>query len=116
MTAVNDIVLIYLEDKPISFARVEAIFPDHKKDWFQIKLLMLQIPLQVATWILKDEYINGTQFHMNGQKMRLEKVVCPKTDMSEMPPSPKNTKEKTEDSQESVGKVVSLSAFRKKKK
>ncbi len=115
MTAVNDIVLIHLEDKPISFARVEAIFPDHKKDWFQIKLLMLQIPLQVVTWILKDEYINGTQFYMNGQRMRLEKVVCPDTDISEVSPSPKDTKEKSTDSQESPAKVVSLSAFRKKK-
>ncbi len=114
MTAVNDIVLIHLEDKPISFARVEAIFPDHKKDWFQIKLLMLQVPLQVVTWILRDEYINGTQFHMNGQRMRLERVVCPDTDIPDISES-RSKKEKTAPSQDSKGKVVSLSAFRKKK-
>ncbi len=115
MTAVNDIVLIFLEDKPVSFARVESIFPDHKKDWFQIKLLMLQVPLQVVTWILKDEYINGTQFYMNGQRMRLEKVVCPDTDISELSLSPGAEKEKTDSSRKSSGKVVSLSAFRRKK-
>ncbi len=77
MAQENDIVLIYLEEKPISFARVEAIRPDVKKDWFQIKLLMLQIPLQAVTWILKDLYINGEEFFMGGKKMKLEVVTCP---------------------------------------
>ena len=77
MAAVNDIVLIYLEDAPVSFARVESILPDAKKDWYHIKLLMLQIPLQVVTWILKDDYINGEEFHMNGKQMKLKKVESP---------------------------------------
>jgi len=74
---IKDIVLIYLEEAPVSFARIEDIVPDHKKDWYQIKLLMLQIPLQVVTWILKAEYINGEVFSMNGKSMRLEKVEAP---------------------------------------
>jgi hypothetical protein len=41
MATVNDVILIYLEDAPISFARVESILPDPKKGWFQIRLLML---------------------------------------------------------------------------
>ena len=45
MATINDIVLIHLEDSPVSFARVESILPDPKQDWYQIKLLMLQIPL-----------------------------------------------------------------------
>ncbi len=77
MATLNDVVLIHLENTPVSFARVESILPDHKKDWYQIKLLMLQIPLQVVTWILKDAYINGEDFFMNGKKMRLERVECP---------------------------------------
>lgn len=77
MAEIKDIVLIYLEDAPVSFARIEDIVPDHKKDWYQIKLLMLQIPLQVVTWILKAEYINGEVFSMNGKSMRLEKVEAP---------------------------------------
>jgi len=81
MAAVNDIILIYLEDTPVSFARVENILPDAKKDWYHIKLLMLQIPLQVVTWILKDDYINGSEFHMNGQKIKLEKVESPREDL-----------------------------------
>jgi len=74
---IKDIVLIHMEDAPVGFARVEDIVPDHKKDWYQIRLLMLQIPLQVVTWILKAEYINGDVFSMNGKSMRLEKVEAP---------------------------------------
>ncbi len=82
MAAVNDIVLIYIEDDPVSFARVESILPDAKKGWYHIKLLMLQIPLQVVTWILKDNYINGEQFHMNGKQMKLKKVESPVEELS----------------------------------
>lgn len=77
MTTENDIVLIYLEDTPLSFARIESILPDSKPDWYHVKLLMLQLPLQVVTWILRDVYINGETFTMNGKQMRLEMVVCP---------------------------------------
>ena len=87
MATINDIVLIHLEDAPVSFARVESILPDAKKDWYHVKFLMLQIPLQVVTWILKDDYINGDDFHMNGKKMRITKVESP---VEELPLS-KNT-------------------------
>jgi hypothetical protein len=61
----------------MSFARVEDILPDSKPGWFHIKLLMLQVPLQVVSWILRDAYIEGDEFTMNGNRMRLEKVVSP---------------------------------------
>lgn len=77
MAAENDVVLIYLEDQPMAFARVEGILPDHKRDWYHVKLLLLQVPLQVVSWILRDVYINGGEFTMGGKRMRLEKVVCP---------------------------------------
>ena len=77
MADVNDLVLIYFEDKPLSFARIEEILPDAKPDWFHVKLLMLQIPPQYVTWILRDVYIGGAVFTMNEKRMRLEKVVVP---------------------------------------
>jgi len=77
MTTENDLVLIYFEDTPLVFARVERIVPDAKPDWYHITLLMLQVPVQTVTWILKDIYINGETFTMNGKQMRLEKVVAP---------------------------------------
>jgi hypothetical protein len=79
MTTENDIVLIYFEDQPLSFARIEAILPDSKPDWYHVKLLMLQIPLQVVTWILRDRYISGDEFTMNGKRIRLEPVVSPES-------------------------------------
>jgi len=77
MTTINDIVLIYYEDQPFSYARIESILPDAKRDWYHIKLLMLQVPLETVTWILKDTYINGDEFTMGGKRMRLEKIVTP---------------------------------------
>ena len=77
MTAENDIVLIYMEDQPLSFARIEGILPDHKPDWYHVRLLLLQVPLQVTTWLLRDVYIDGTEFTMQGKRMRLEKVEVP---------------------------------------
>ncbi len=48
MAKENDLVLIYAEGSPVTFARVEDIKPDFKKDWYHLKLLMLQIPLQIV--------------------------------------------------------------------
>lgn len=77
MAQEKDIVLIYYEDQPASFARIEAIAPDVKKDWYHVKLLLLQVPLQTITWILRDVYINGEEFTMGGNRMRLEKIEAP---------------------------------------
>jgi hypothetical protein len=77
MAVENDIVLIHFEDRPMTFARIEAILPDAKPDWYHVKLLLLQVPPQVATWILRDIYIDGAEFTMNGKRMRLEKIEAP---------------------------------------
>lgn len=120
MATINDVVLIYLEDAPVAFARIESILPDSKKDWFQIKLLMLQIPLQTVTWILKDAYINGEDFQMNGKQMRLETIHAPEetpvfsqnpgTGFSETPPS----KKAPSDSQEKTDNIISFADLKKK--
>ncbi|MFP4039001.1 MAG: hypothetical protein ACLFS7_00545 [Desulfosudaceae bacterium] len=83
MTLENDLVLIYHDGNPMVFARVESIVADHKKDWFQIRLLILSVPPQEVTWILKEDYINGAEFTMDGQKMRLEKVAAPSAGKAE---------------------------------
>ncbi|HSM75074.1 MAG TPA: hypothetical protein VK852_10570 [Desulfobacterales bacterium] len=77
MTGIHDIVLIHFEEKPLSFARIEEITADHKPGWYHVTLLMLQVPLQVVTWILRDVYINGEEFTMNGKRMRLERIEAP---------------------------------------
>ncbi|MBU0969257.1 MAG: hypothetical protein KKC20_01355 [Proteobacteria bacterium] len=110
MATIKDVVLIYLEDSPVSFARVESILPDAKKDWYQIKLLMLQIPIQTVTWILKDAYINGEPFHMNGKKMKLEVVECPTDPPLSFPRDTRETKEK------STGQIISFSDLKNRQK
>ena len=113
MAAETDLVLIYLEDHPLTYARIEAILADAKPDWYHVKLLMLQVPPQIVTWILKDVYIDGTEFTMNGKRMRLERVVVPQEPQSEA----KNTKSKEENASEQkkgTGKVISLADLKKK--
>jgi hypothetical protein len=113
MATENDLILIYFEDKPLSFARIESIIPDSKPDWYHVKLLLLQIPPQLVTWILRDVYINGTEFTMNGKRMRLEKVVVP-----DEPKSPEliGKQDETDESAEEAGKakVISLEDLKKK--
>jgi hypothetical protein len=107
MTQENDVVILYFEDQPISFARIEAISPDIKKDWYHVKLLLFQMPLQVVTWILRDIYIDGQEFTMEGKKVRLEKVVCPE----EIEPV---EKEEVTPGEPGNQKVISLADLKKK--
>jgi hypothetical protein len=74
MNIEGDLVLIYYKDTPGVYARIEKIEADVKKDWYQVTLLLLTIPHQVITWILREEYINGQVFTMGGNSMRMEKI------------------------------------------
>ena len=111
MAVENDLVLIHYEDTPLVFARIESIVPDAKPDWYHIKLLMLQVPVQTVTWILRDVYINGQEFTMNGKRMRLEKVEVP-ADPAETPIDDEETAPGTP-SGENRGKVISLADLKK---
>jgi hypothetical protein len=77
MTAEGDLVLVHMDNKPAFFARIELIEADVKPEWFQVKMLVLQLPLMVITWILRSVYIDGQEFTMGGRPVRLEKVVAP---------------------------------------
>lgn len=111
MTDINDIVLIHVEDKPQAFARIEDIEPDVKRGWYHVQLLLLQIPLVVVTWILRDVYINGETFTMEGKPMRLERVESPKPKIkAQQAPGIENT----DGGGPKSGKVISLSDLKKK--
>ena len=116
MATINDIVLIYLEGSPLAFARIESIDPDHKRGWFHVKLLLLQIPLQVVTWILRDVYIEGEIFTMGGKEMRMEKVECPQEEIEvDEPPKKDRSPEKhAENDSGTEAKVISLIDLKKK--
>ena len=110
MTSENDIVLIYFEDKPLVYARIEDITEDYKPGWNHVKLLLLQVPLQTVTWILRNAYIDGDPFTMDGKNVRLEKIICP-----EDPEGKVTDAEPSMKSELAVGpKVISFSDFKKK--
>lgn len=113
MAVENDLVLIHLEDKPLAFARIESILPDAKKDWYHVKLLLLQVPLQIVTWILRDAYVNGTEFTMNGKRMRLEKVESPAEAEASEPPADAETTSKSARNEKGA-KVISLKDLKRK--
>ncbi len=110
MAKENDVVLIYFEDKPLGFARIESILPDSKPNWYHTKLLLLQAPLQVVTWILRDVYINGEEFTMNGKRMRLEPVVAP-SDEEEAAPA---VQQERQPQKPGKAKVIPLKDLKKK--
>jgi hypothetical protein len=109
MTTENDLVLIYFEGEPLIFARVERIVPDNKPDWYHVTLLMLQVPLQTVTWILRDVYINGETFTMNGKEMRLEKVEAPAVPGGDRT----DDDQASGDSDQAASKVISFADLKK---
>lgn len=110
MAAENDIVLIYYEENPLAFARIESILPDARPDWYHVKLLLLQVPPQVVTWILRDIYINGESFTMNDKQMRLERVESPEP---ETEISKQESSGEKDPKAETKGSVISLNDFKK---
>lgn len=119
MAQENDIVLVHMEDAPVSFARIEDITADAKKDWYHVKLLMLQIPLQVVTWILKNDYINGDEFFMGGKKMKLEPVKCPEDKNEPLKTAVSTNGENSVQNDEThsdEAKIISFSEMKKSKK
>jgi hypothetical protein len=74
MSTIGDVVLVYFKEEPSFFARIDSIEPDVKKTWFRVELLILTIPLTTVTWILREEYINGAPFTMEGNPVRIEPV------------------------------------------
>jgi hypothetical protein len=120
MTTVNDLLLIYMEDNPLSFARVEDIEPDVKPGWYRIKLLVLQIPPTVVTWILRDSYIDGREYTMGGKRMRLEKIVVPETTLTAVESSPQKPGPEKSDvvknDRPKESKVISFADMKKDRK
>lgn len=109
MSTIHDLVLVHIDNKPGFYARIDDITPDAKPGWWQVKLLVLSFPLQVFTWILDGNQIDGAPFTMSGTPVMLEKVVSPVTRQEE--PAPVMAAVKRNDG----AKIVSL-AERKKGK
>jgi hypothetical protein len=113
-----------MDDKAAFFARIEEIAADVKADWFQVKLLVLQVPMLTVTWILRKAQYNGEEFTMGGRPIRIEKVIAPaEEDAGTQPENAKKSaikpelvvpKKQKEDKASKQGKVISITARRKK--
>jgi len=73
----GQVVLVYVEEEPGFFARVEHVQPDQKKGWWQLTFLMLAVPLKTMSWILDEEQMRGQPFTMNGVSMQIKQVEAP---------------------------------------
>ena len=112
-TMTGDLILIYHKDQPMGFARVEDIVADVKPGWWQITIMLLQLPTAKVTWILREEYIDGAEFTMGGESMRLERLPRPQ---GQLPPEPETPETSDQDEKpKSKGKVLSLAERRNSK-
>jgi hypothetical protein len=70
----------------------------------------------MVSWILKDVYISGTEFTMNGKKMRLEKVESPtESQASESPEKLKTgSPQKERATKGKSAKIISLDDLKRK--
>jgi hypothetical protein len=110
---IGDLVLVYVNESPSFYGRIENIEPDQKPGWYQVTFLFLGIPARMAVWILREEYIDGAPFTMGGTPLRLE-LVRPYKQMvlgadDENLESPEEGTEKEPSSpQDKGGKVIPL--------
>jgi hypothetical protein len=133
-TRIGDIKLVHHNNNPVVYARVEEISADVKPGWWQVRLMILQVPAREVTWILRDEYIDGGEFTMDGEPMQLKPVAPPQpVSLSEAPedidledgsaegavePNDEDIAEPDQDGDDNNdggGKVVDLSSRRRKR-
>jgi hypothetical protein len=117
MAAISELVLVHIDNKPGFYARIEDITPDVKPGWWQVKLLVLSLPLQVFNWILDSSQIEGAPFSMGGTPVMLEKIVSPVSRREEAEGGGViEAGGGVEDQQRKGAKVVSLADRKKDKK
>lgn len=113
MATLNDLVLVNVDNKPAFYARIEDINPDSKPGWWQVRLLVLTLPLQLFTWILDEHQLEGADFTMGGTPIRMDPVVSP-PDTDNPAHEDHTTQTETARQNGASSKVVSLADRRKK--
>lgn len=108
MVKQGDVVLIYRDNRLMTFAKVHEITANEKKDWWNVDFISLSLPLPLTkfTWILRMEQLDGEDFTMGGTPMKitsLEKLLNvqdKKTEVIELPKKKQEVKK--------MGKVIQL--------
>ena len=108
----GDLALVHVENKPAFFTRIEEIDPDHKRGWWRVKLLVLNLPLKVVTWILDNEQVRGADFTMGGVPVRLEKIFAPTEEPVQSDLHPQMSSAQRQNAE--PGKPARILAFKRK--
>jgi len=82
-TQPGDVVLVYMEEEPAFFARVEEILFDVKPGWRNFRFKMLAFPIQDMTWTLEPSQIDGKPFTMGGVPIKIERLPDPEPAVEE---------------------------------
>ncbi len=101
----GEVILVYIDNEPGFFARVEEVKPDQKKGWWQISFLILAIPLKKMTWKLDDEQMRGQEFTMNSVPMQIKRVEAPEEEYFK---TSKEGEEKKKPGKDKGGNVISM--------
>jgi hypothetical protein len=70
----GEVLLVYFQQQPSFFMRVEKVEADIKKYWWHLHFITLTIPIEPVTWILDDDQMRGASFTMDGQPIHIERV------------------------------------------
>lgn len=72
----NDVCIIYVNDLPQGFIRIESIESDIKPGWYSVKFIELLFPIKVNTWKIDEEHLKGADINMKGFKFNLQPLMC----------------------------------------
>jgi len=70
----SEVLMVYFQQQPSFFMRVERVDADLKKGWWRLHFITLTIPIEAVTWILDEVQMRDEGFTMDGQPVRLERV------------------------------------------
>lgn len=74
MVVEGEVVLIHLNGDPAYFARVDRIEPDLKDGWWKLEFLLLALPTERITWVIREEHMAGAPFMIGETPIRIEQV------------------------------------------
>ncbi len=109
----KDLILVHIDNKPAFFARVEEFIADHKPRWWHVKMLVLQVPPVLTTWILRKEQINGEPFTMGGTPIRIEKVTVPEENEEPAAGQEENPRSEAHEPSQGKARILSLGGDKK---
>jgi hypothetical protein len=70
----SEVVLIHLNGDPAYFARVDSIEADLNDGWWKLEFLLLTMPVERITWVIREEHMAGAQFMIGDTLIRIEQV------------------------------------------